>query len=285
MTGYGAQSMTSPLWDVLLVAPGPLDPDTCRRCGWSPFNEDRLQDQFSAFAGLLISQGVRVHLGASSPPENPDAIYAHDGLLITNQGLITLRPGKSNRTDEPAQRAAELNALGVPALGALSGDALAEGGDLLWLRPDLLAVGLGWRTNMEGAAQLAALLAPLGVRVETFDLPYVSGPEACLHLMSLISLISPSLAVIHKPLAPTRLIQRLNALSISCVDVDPTEFPTLATNVLALAPAKVVALAHNTSTNARLRAAGVEVLTFEGPDLCVAGEGGPTCLTRPFWRA
>jgi N-dimethylarginine dimethylaminohydrolase len=32
-------------------------------------------------------------------------------------------------------------------------------------------------------------------------------------------------------------------------------------------------------------AAGVEVRTFPGGDLCLKGDGGPTCLTRPLLRA
>jgi dimethylargininase len=34
-----------------------------------------------------------------------------------------------------------------------------------------------------------------------------------------------------------------------------------------------------------MEAAGCRVRTFEGDALCIACEGGPTCLTRPVWRA
>src|SRR6266699_1922940 len=66
--------------------------------------------------------------------------------------------------------------------------ALAEGGDLLWLDHETLAVGLGFRTNAEGLRQLHEALAQLGVKVIPVELPYYGGPQACLHLLSLISI-------------------------------------------------------------------------------------------------
>jgi arginine deiminase len=43
-------------------------------------------------------------------------------------------------------------------------------------------------------------------------------------------------------------------------------------------------LAGNPVTRARLEAAGARVWTYEGSDVSIKGGGGPTCLTRPFWR-
>ena len=59
----------------------------------------------------------------------------------------------------------ELLKLDIPIHARLMEPALAEGGDLLWLRPDTLAAGLGFRTNREGIDQLARALDPLGVTV------------------------------------------------------------------------------------------------------------------------
>ena len=36
---------------------------------------------------------------------------------------------------------------------------------------------------------------------------------------------------------------------------------------------------------AALEAAGIEVHTFSGREICVNGSGGPTCLTRPIYRS
>ena len=55
-------------------------------------------------------------------------------------------------------------------------------------------------------------------------------------------------------------------------------------NTLAVAPGIVVAYAHATETNRRLRAAGIEVIEIEGGELGT-GRGGPRCLACPIARA
>ena len=54
-------------------------------------------------------------------------------------------------------------------------------------------------------------------------------------------------------------------------------------NTLALAPGVVVAYERNTRTNARLEAAGIEVLRVPGSELS-SGRGGPRCLSCPIDR-
>jgi arginine deiminase len=66
--------------------------------------------------------------------------------------------------------------------------------------------------------------------------------------------------------------------------VPDAEFESMGTNVLALAPRVALALDGNRVTRERLVAAGVEVLVYEGRELSLKGEGGPTCLTMPLLR-
>ncbi|BCI85961.1 hypothetical protein NIIDMKKI_11670 [Mycobacterium kansasii] len=54
-------------------------------------------------------------------------------------------------------------------------------------------------------------------------------------------------------------------------------------NTLALAPGVVVAYERNAQTNARLEAAGIEVLTIAGSELGT-GRGGPRCMSCPAAR-
>ena len=180
-----------------------------------------------------------------------------------------------------AQRFADL---GVPVLATLHGDARAEGGDLLWLDHDTLAVGLGFRTNAEGLRQLRAALAPIGVTVIPVDLPYYTGPEACLHLLSLISLVDHDLAVVYPQLLAVSFYQELRRRDIRLIEAPEAEFATMGTNVLALAPGECLMLAGNPITQALLEAAGCEVLTYKGEEISLKAEGGPTCLTRPILR-
>jgi len=129
-----------------------------------------------------------------------------------------------------------------------------------------------------------ALLAPNGVEVLSAPLPYGSGPSACLHLMSLISLLDERTAVVDLPWLAVETVELLRARDFNFVEIDYPERDTLACNVLALGEKKLLAIDKNRRTNDCLRQAGFDVRTFPGSELCINGNGGPTCLTRPLLR-
>ena len=82
--------------------------------------------------------------------------------------------------------------------------------------------------------------------------------------------------------------QLLKARGIRLVEGDAQEFAAsngLSLNVLPTSPHQVIAVAGFPKTAAAMEAAGCSVQTFEADALCIACEGGPTCLTRPFLRA
>jgi dimethylargininase len=155
----------------------------------------------------------------------------------------------------------------------------------MWLDHDTLAVGRGFRTNAEGVHQLRELLAPLGASVVDYDLPFFSGPEACLHLLSLLSPVDTDLAVAYPPLMPTAFWTELRRRGLRLLEVPEEEFlHTQATNVLAVAPRRCIMLDGNPVTRRLLEEADCDVVTIPGAPLSFKAEGGPTCLTRPVWR-
>jgi N-dimethylarginine dimethylaminohydrolase len=117
------------------------------------------------------------------------------------------------------------------------------------------------------------------------DLPYWHGPAEVLHLMSFISMLDHDLAVIYAEMLPIRLSELLCDRGIACVEVPPEEFASQGCNVLALEPRRVLMLAGNPVTQRRLEAAGCEVQTYDGTEISLKGDGGPTCLTRPLKRS
>jgi N-dimethylarginine dimethylaminohydrolase len=204
---------------------------------------------------------------------------------VTDAGAILLNMGKELRRGEEAAMGRRFEELDIPVIGSLQGDALAEGGDLLWLDHSTLAVGLGFRTNAQGLSQLCRILKGLGVSVVPVELPYYTGSQACLHLLSLISIVAPKVAVVYPPLLSVPFWQYLVADGWQFIEVPAQEFQTMGTNVLALAPSRCLMLEGNPVTQARLEDAGCTVLTYRGSEISLKAEGGPTCLTRPLLRA
>lgn len=284
---YGSQSMVGKLRRVVVRAPdrsfAEADPEAWHYSSRPDFAAAVAEHR--AFTDILEQAGVELIWHDEPLPALADAIFTHDSALVTNRGSIILRMGKTLREGEPEAMAGLLSRNGVPELGRLHGDARAEGGDLLWLDEQTLAVGVGFRTNSEGAGQLAQILAPTGASVLAYDLPYYHGPEACLHLMSLVSMIDDDLAVAFPPLMPTRLMRDLDERGIRLVEAPEHEFTHgQATNVLALAPRDVLLLEGNSVTEGRLRVAGCRVATYRGDEITRKAEGGATCLTRPVLR-
>jgi N-dimethylarginine dimethylaminohydrolase len=240
--------------------------------------------EHAAFLDVLRSTVDDVVVGTTPVPGDPDAVYTFDPTLVTDVGVIPLRPGKEGRRDEPAIVATELERAGCMILPALTAPATAEGGDMFFLDDNTLLVGLGYRTNLDGVEQLRTRLAAQDVEVLAFDLPHFHGPAECLHLMSFISMLDRDLAVVCLPMMPVRLVQLLDERGVSFVEVPDEEFPTMGPNVLALGPRRALAVEGNPVTRARMEAAGVEVTIYAGTHISINGDGGPTCLTRPLVR-
>ena len=213
-----------------------------------------------------------------------DAMYVHDPAIVSTRGAVLCRMGKAARENEPVAMGACLAAVDVPVLGAIAAPGLVEGGDVLWLDDRTLAVGVGYRTNAEGIRQLRALLDGSIDALHEVPLPHWRGPESCLHLMSFISLVDRDLAVVYSRLMPVPFRELLLARGVVLVEVPDEEYESLACNVLAVAPRVCVMLEGNPITRERLERAGATVEVFPGSEICIKGEGGPTCLTRPLLR-
>lgn len=286
MKQFGSQSMIGRLRKVLVKRPGPAfagaDPALWHYTARPDLEVAR--QEHDALVALLQRAGAEVFYHDEPQPGRADAVYVYDPALVTDEGAVLLRMGKDLRRGEEAPMGRRLEALGVPLVYTLEGEARAEGGDFLWLDHDTLAAGLGFRTNAEALRQLRVVLGRLGVTLLPVDLPYYAGPEACLHLLSLISLVDEHLAVVYPPLLPVPFWQALQARGYHLVEVAPEEFGTMGTNVLALAPGECIMLEGNPRTQARLEAAGCRVWTYRGEEISLKAEGGPTCLTRPILR-
>jgi dimethylargininase len=290
MRTYGSQSLVAPLKRVLVKRPTETAADATH---WRAFGYQhapdaaRLRAEHDAFVALVAASGAEVIYEDDLVPVPTgllDAVFVYDPAIVTDAGAIIAQPGKPLRRGEEEAMRRAFNELDVPILGTVGGDATMDGGDTLWLGHDTLCVGLSYRTNDTAIVQLRDLLAPLGVTVIALPLPHWHGPAECLHLMSLISPVADDLAVVYPPLMPIPLVRLLEERGIRWVAVPDAEFPTLGCNVLAVAPRDLIMAAGNPVTSAALRAAGCRVREYQGAEISLNREGGPTCLTRPILR-
>ncbi len=284
---FGGQNMVDPLRRVLVKRPdAAFAVDDPARWHYTAAPDlAKAQAEHDALCDTLRRQGVEVIYHDAMQAGRADAVYVFDPALLTDRGAVLLRMGKALRRGEEETLGRCFEGLGIPIVGRLEGEARAEGGDLLWLDEHTLVAGQGFRTNPQGVRQLKTLLQPSGVEVIGVDLPVYSGAEACLHLLSLISLVDHDLAVAYPPLMPVAFYRLLQERGIELLEVSEAEFLTMATNVLALAPRQCLVLEGSPKTAEALQRAGCEVFSYRGEEISLKAEGGPTCLTRPLWRS
>jgi len=186
-----------------------------------------------------------------------------------------------------------------------------EGGDVLLVAPGVVAVGVGERTTPAGAEALARSLFDDDLANTVLAVP-LAQERAQMHLDTVCTMVDTDAAVMYANVVDTlsafTIARTPDGVKISdevlFVDaaaaamgidklrvIDTGLDPVVAereqwddgNNTLALAPGVVVAYERNAQTNARLQAAGIEVLTIAASELGT-GRGGPRCMCCPVSR-
>jgi len=250
----------------------------------SPPNYEIAEEEYANFESVLRDHHPDVRYFPEDKTLSLDALYCRDASIATDHGMILCNMGKAMRSLEPNAQRKVYEAAGIPILGRIEAPGTLEGGDVAWLDTNTLAVGHSYRTNEAGIEQLKGLLNPLGIDVMVAELPHFRGPADVFHLMSVLSPVDSNLAVVYSPLMPIKFRNELLERGFELIEVPETEFDTLGSNVLAVAPRDCIMVKGNPKTEQALLAVGCKVTTYTGNEISIKGGGGPTCLTRPFKR-
>jgi N-dimethylarginine dimethylaminohydrolase len=246
---------------------------------------ERAIDEYDRFVDLLRPSVSEIQFLPENPRTGLDSIYVRDAAVVTDRGLILCRMGKERRRGEPEAVRDFAEREDLPVLGAIRDPGTLEGGDLVWLDEETLAVGHGYRTNADGIAQLREFVSAFVREVIEVPLPHWEGPGDVLHLMSMLSPVDERRLLVYSRLLPVPFRELLLERGFELLEVPDEEYPTMACNVLAVAPGRCIALDGNPRTRGGLEKAGIEVRVCEGREISVMGAGGPTCLTRPLVRS
>ena len=190
-----------------------------------------------------------------------------------------------------------------------------EGGDILNLRENLLAIGLSQRTSPEGIELLARRLFQDETcavqRILVLDIPNM---RAFMHLDTVFTQVDRDKFTIHPDILSSLRIYELrrsgkemlarelsapledvlrealsleNVTLIRCGGKDniasAREQWNDGSNTLCIAPGKVIVYNRNYVTNEILRSYGLEVFEMPSSELA-RGRGGPRCMSMPLIR-
>ena len=291
MNNFGAQNMVTTLKRVLIKKPQPfmskVDPQKWNYV--APLNQGLINENYNEFYQIIKNSGAEI-IELQMIDENEelcDSIFTHDPSLVLNEGAIVLNMGKRLRKSETLAHRKLYDSLGIPIIGNIINEGTVEGGDCLWINDVTLLVGEGYRTNKAGIDQLDEILKLYNIQLIPIPLPGSRNKASCFHLMSIISMLDHDLAIGCRSLLPIDLITVLKNNGIKLINMPEDEFfksSTLGVNILALSPRNLVAMEGCTKTLDLLSNAGCTLSLFQGKDLCIRSEGGPTCLTRAIWR-
>ncbi|NLN48254.1 MAG: arginine deiminase [Clostridiales bacterium] len=189
-----------------------------------------------------------------------------------------------------------------------------EGGDMLVLSREVVAIGCSERTSAEGIEIIAKNLFEGVEEIKEVVVVRIPALRAFMHLDTVFTMIDYDKFTIYPGIQDKVEVYRLirgknNNVTVKHEDelVDTLrkvlKIPTIrliesgggdpvtaareqwndSTNTLAIAPGVVVTYSRNEFSNEVLRQNGIEVLEIEGSEL-VRGRGGPRCMSMPLVR-
>lgn len=274
--GYAHEA--APLREVLISWPGEeldFEGDPNLQLMLEPIDLARIREQAAGIVDFFRSQDVLVHVDTPRRPPPPNYLFMRDLFYMTPEGAILGRVAAQQRVGEERFAAEALTRIGVPILHTPRGRVTFEGADVLQVRPDVVWIGVGRRTNDLGFRFLSEALQPFGIR--TVPIPMPAGTQ---HLLGLANFVDRDRVVVHATLAPRELKDAMSELGIHPFYLEPDDemIRGRAMNFVTLGPGRLVMPAGCPATRRRFEKAGFEVHELEIGEY-LKGAGGLGCLT------
>lgn len=246
-----------------------------------------LAKEIEALAGTYRDLGIDVHMipppsaSLSRSLAGANAMYARDSFWMTPGGAVLSRMASVVRSGEETQAFTMLAAIGVPVVRSVSGAGTFEGADALSLRPDLVAIGHGHRTNRLGLAQASAIAEEQGRRV----LP-VPVPDGIQHLLGVIQVLDQDLLAIRTDLVREQDVAAIRREGFDILPVaESAEIREhLGFNFVVVGPRKVVMIEGSPVLERLLTRHGITIAASVAVPQLLRGAGGIACATAVLSR-
>ena len=219
--------------------------------------------QHQAYCDALSALGCEVRV-LPALDDLPDAVFVEDVALVLDEVAVLTRPGAPSRRAEVEPMASVL--AGFRPLLRITAPGTLDGGDIVRIGRDVY-VGRAARSNAEGIAQLATLLAPFGYRVQGV------ATQGCLHLKSAVTAVADDTLLVQPEWVDSSVFA-----GYRLIEIDPTE--EHAANAVRIGDT-VVHPDCFPRTRERLERAGIAVSAVDVSELQKA-EGAVTCCSLVF---
>lgn len=286
---YGLDSEYSRLTSVLLYLPAAVianhpEPETVQHL--AQISSERLSLELAAVIDCYKNLGIDINI--IPQPDDPadsshyNMMFCRDLLFMTPKGAIMAQMANQTRKQEVHHAARKLTEAGVPILHTIAGEGLFEGADAIWINKNLVAVGVGNRTNLEAYHQIRKILAI--INIEAVALP--STQQKTQHLLGSVQIVDKDLALVREELLSPEIIVFLVKHGFRIVNIpESCEVTSIqAMNIVTVAPGRIIMTASCPKTKQLYLNAGVEIAAELQISQLINGAGGLACATGTLAR-
>jgi N-dimethylarginine dimethylaminohydrolase len=288
---YGVNSEYAEIASVLLYRPGheiANYPEPERIKHLAAINHDSLMLEYDAITARFESLGITVNMIDSTSINddrdyNYNMMYCRDLFMMTPHGAILGNMANIGRSQEPLYAARTMKLLGIPLLHIVSGEGRFEGADALWIRNDLVIVGVGNRTNHQGYLQIRDVLKQQGV--SCVDLP--SFQSITQHLLGSVQIVDSDSVLVRHEIIDSYLVHflRENDFKVVAIPENREVITRQAMNIITIAPRTIIMTANCPETRALYQKAGINIAGEIELAQLINGAGGLACATGILARA
>lgn len=261
----GVRSEVGSLERALVHEPGAeftsvVDPDAW---GWDGLPRlKQAAKEHRNLVDVLEAHGVEVHELGETDGTLAESLFVRDVGFVLEGGAVVGKMHETIRHGEEHRLTRELVEMGIPIYHTVHDGGGFEGGNLVWLDEETVAIGRSKTTNAEGIRQVRSVL-------DTYDIDIVEVPifgstksTGQTHLALVFGMIASDVALLYSQAVPSEFQDLIEDRGISVVEVPTREQRNMVTSTIVLDDT-VVLPAGNPVTRGALTERGFDIVELD----------------------